>query len=1125
MALDCIDFENLTLATNYTVGDTFVADDTGFRASVQGAPFTWSSGGTTSGGHARVDNKNMAGDVGQDLNLNNILLNFRFLTGPAVSGIRLNFGEYGGNLNLEVNGDLRNFANFKDIDGAVIGGTLVSVPLGGTGQDKGVLQISGEVDTFKIGGQELWIDRICTSEVVPARFDWGDAPDKPYRTLAASDGAIHRIEPKVYLGKRVDAESNGQPTALSNGDDVNPGIVSDDEDGVFFVTPLIPGHSAEVEVVASTKGWLNAWIDFDGDGVWSAGPENIFATEALVPGSNLLKFNVPKSAVDTGKPSYSRWRFSTTDKQLDPFGGSLPSSAHAIPDGEVEDHVLFIREAQASDRYDYGDAPDGPYPTLWVHGGARHVIQRGFLLGKLIDSDGDGVPNVDALGDDKLDSDDEDGVEFLTQLVPGREAQVRVMASDSGRLDAWIDFDRDGRWEPAPEQIAVSLPLKKGENIITFSVPPWAVAGDTYARFRLSREGGLTPIGEAASGEVEDYKVRIEAQPTQGPPTPTVEIGESSVKVLSGRIKFPTPTLIPLEGGGREWVQMLSPGSESILGPIGLPAVPMYRRLIAVPAGAQVSVQLRGQPRVASTLHVPLVPFQETAQDADQQSSAEFDDPQGFRINREAYASKGSYPDDKQLVRIVPLGKLRDLEVALLEVATAQYSPLEQQLTVLAEVEWQVEFSGGKGGFLPEKSLSPFENSQGLYEAVLNADMIYEHIYPGEIAIGRGEELLILTHPDFREAADTLADWKEHKGIMTSVLEVGTGTPTDTREEIKDLIETRWNRSLVRPSYLLLMGDAEFIPTYYRRAHYAGGAGSSELFNEDANQGAWTSLGTVHFNGTGGEYVQVQRLERDDEITDLGATVADAVRFVNVNTAAEVIVDNLDAGFSITAGDWYESGAVDEYSGSSLFSFQEGATARFTPGLAGEGLYQVYARWSGLKDDGTRYDRDSQSSFTIFSANTGTDTPYTLVAGGFLNILPDLANGRIPVDTAQQAMDVVDKIIEYEQSPPGPGATSLSTAMSRSHPSSRATATMIPKDAINERSLKSPSGLATRCCPPAKQSSGSTRRRRIGARPIKNPTGTTMVRCCPPICALAVDSTGTARRPISQRRSTQADSW
>jgi hypothetical protein len=35
------------------------------------------------------------------------------------------------------------------------------------------------------------------------------------------------------------------------------------------------------------------------------------------------------------------------------------------------------------------------------------------------------------------------------------------------------------------------------------------LAGDTYARFRLSTQGGLGPNGAAADGEVEDYRIKI----------------------------------------------------------------------------------------------------------------------------------------------------------------------------------------------------------------------------------------------------------------------------------------------------------------------------------------------------------------------------------------------------------------------------------------------------------------------------------------------------------------------------------------------------------------------------------------------------------------------------------------
>ena len=40
-------------------------------------------------------------------------------------------------------------------------------------------------------------------------------------------------------------------------------------------------------------------------------------------------------------------------------------------------------------------------------------------------------------------------------------------------------------------------------------MPAGATLGVTYARFRLSTAGGLTPTGAAADGEVEDFRVTL----------------------------------------------------------------------------------------------------------------------------------------------------------------------------------------------------------------------------------------------------------------------------------------------------------------------------------------------------------------------------------------------------------------------------------------------------------------------------------------------------------------------------------------------------------------------------------------------------------------------------------------
>jgi hypothetical protein len=87
---------------------------------------------------------------------------------------------------------------------------------------------------------------------------------------------------------------------------------------------------------------------------------------------------------------------------------------------------------------------------------------------------------------------------------------VHVQNAPSGaRLSAWIDYNRDGFWGGADEQIVSNALVAHGENVFRIAIPADAGIGTTYARFRLSTAGGLRVAGAAIDGEVEDYAVTI----------------------------------------------------------------------------------------------------------------------------------------------------------------------------------------------------------------------------------------------------------------------------------------------------------------------------------------------------------------------------------------------------------------------------------------------------------------------------------------------------------------------------------------------------------------------------------------------------------------------------------------
>jgi hypothetical protein len=168
---------------------------------------------------------------------------------------------------------------------------------------------------------------------------------------------------------------------------------------------------------------------------------------------------------------------------------------------------------------DFGDAPTasqsgfvGNYPSRFEDNGARHRI-NGLYLGTGVDVETDGQPTVAADGDDGNELASAAGIEFLVTPVatPGSatRATIRVTASQAGRLDGWIDLNRDGDWNDGGEQIFVSQNVVAGSQLLVFEIPAGASSGVTYARFRLSTAGGLAPHGPAADGEVEDYRLVI----------------------------------------------------------------------------------------------------------------------------------------------------------------------------------------------------------------------------------------------------------------------------------------------------------------------------------------------------------------------------------------------------------------------------------------------------------------------------------------------------------------------------------------------------------------------------------------------------------------------------------------
>ena len=165
----CLDFETLALLTRYgrpvghVPGDlAFISQNVRvivetFRQPAAGFAFEY----------AQIVNPPVSFSSGQSLRSNNIGLVFDFRNlGFTPRRVTVDFLDLGGYENLGVNGlpipihtgELA--AAPSPIGGVAVAVTTTPLPLPKSGKI-GLLELTGPVSSFRIGGQELWIDHVC----------------------------------------------------------------------------------------------------------------------------------------------------------------------------------------------------------------------------------------------------------------------------------------------------------------------------------------------------------------------------------------------------------------------------------------------------------------------------------------------------------------------------------------------------------------------------------------------------------------------------------------------------------------------------------------------------------------------------------------------------------------------------------------------------------------------------------------------------------------------------------------------------------------------------------------------------------------------------------------------------
>jgi hypothetical protein len=159
---------------------------------------------------------------------------------------------------------------------------------------------------------------------------------------------------------------------------------------------------------------------------------------------------------------------------------------------------------------DFGDAPN-------TYGNPRHDVFDTVRLGATNTRDAAGYNSPDASADPG-----DDGVTFPT-LRRNNAASLSIsVTGGGGLLQAWFDWNADGDFLDAGEQVALNVgdngPGDTNSTIgiigLNVAVPQTAALGNTFARFRWSTQRDVDAATMSArDGEVEDYRVTVLGTP------------------------------------------------------------------------------------------------------------------------------------------------------------------------------------------------------------------------------------------------------------------------------------------------------------------------------------------------------------------------------------------------------------------------------------------------------------------------------------------------------------------------------------------------------------------------------------------------------------------------------------
>ena len=265
------------------------------------------------------------------------------------------------------------------------------------------------------------------------------------------------------------------------------------------------------------------------------------------------------------------------------------------------------------------------------------------------------------------------------------------------------------------------------------------------------------------------------------------------------------------ERGTFSW---LSLANTVLGGNVGEPQIPVINELIAVPFGANPSIEITG----FSTTDYRLDDYGMKTLVPRQPSIRKDQNPEDvpFVMNEAAYQTRGLRSEPTATVNVD--GIMRGVQLGTMTIEPVSYDPVSNTVRVFNDIEVTVHFNGADAKATEAMLLNTYSPAfESVYAQLFNNRAVTDVYTDHPDLYNTPVRMLVICYSGFQgnAALNSWLQWKLQKGYYVDIYYTSeTGT---TSSAIASFIKTKYNASVAAGNaytYLIVIGDSGQVPQY-----------------------------------------------------------------------------------------------------------------------------------------------------------------------------------------------------------------------------------------------------------------------------------------------------------------------